>query len=203
MNRERLLRLAGALEADATNPKGIRFDLSYWATTHNGVDTLDYRQAYESFQPGDKIPLDCGTAACAMGFAAISGIFAPDGLSYEITPCYGLVPVYQKGTLSEMSGFSAAQALFGISYHDALVLFSSERYVDTEGADAEREVVRRLRELATTGKITGVWYDGHIVKPEDGPEDEPSPDLVGDGADQVTDGPDLGPIDPIEEQDMD
>ena len=56
MNKKRLLKLADLLEADAKNKKGIKFD--YWATA-NLADP--------------KEPISCGTSACAMGLAALSG----------------------------------------------------------------------------------------------------------------------------------
>jgi len=138
MNKERLLKLADLLEADAKNPKGVKFDLSEWG---------------EAVDP--KTPVNCGTSACAVGLACISGAFKKEGLGYEVvegkewddldkpSAIYTINPTYKK-----MSGWDAVAKFFGIGYADAEYLFSSYEYNSIpKGAKGERTVAKRIREF--------------------------------------------------------
>ena len=67
MQKRRLLKLAAMLQADAKNKKGIQFDIGTV-----GRPSTDIFTPFDASKP---IPLDCGTTACAMGLAVISGEF--------------------------------------------------------------------------------------------------------------------------------
>lgn len=143
MNKKRLLKLADLLEADAKNKKGIKFDIytlgrasQYW--DDNG-DRIEFDAA-----------IDCGTIACAMGLAAISGEFKRAGLSYRIDDQH-IVTTF-KGRKMEFD--LAAKRLFDISLREAEFLFTPAPYPENkrEGAAGERFVAKRIRDLVE-GKI--------------------------------------------------
>jgi hypothetical protein len=130
VNKRRLLKLADLLETDAKNRKGIRFDLSTWGNV----------------EAADKPVLSCNTTACAMGLAAISGIFKKQGLDYELTPS-GNIAIHVKGAYG---GFSAAAELFSISHDESDWLFDYPSYGEAAtltGAKGERMVAKRIRDF--------------------------------------------------------
>jgi hypothetical protein len=156
MREDLLLRLADALEADANNPTGIKFDLRTWAyTPEEGVD--DPAGLTTCFEVGEVIPVNCNTAACAMGFAAISGLFAAEGLSYEI----------KRGvfypTLDDINdGFKAGAKLFDINSRQSWYLFDPTYYRNEEqtGKAGELAVVNRIREFVKAPQFGEAKYNG-------------------------------------------
>jgi hypothetical protein len=134
MDTERLLKLADLLENDAANDKGVRFNLSLWARP-SGED---------EFKPRQKVKIDCGTTACAVGLACISGTFRDDGLRYSIKKFDGFCPIFEKA-----EGWNAVKDFFGLSFDDAYYLFGDSSYPSgkTQGAEGERYVARRIRDL--------------------------------------------------------
>lgn len=138
MNKRRLLKLADLLEADAKNRRGIQFHFSEWGTVRK-----------------PKKPLSCGTTACAMGLAALSGAFKRQGLRYSIDQSYSEIDIcfrVKDGTML-YGGINAAMELFDISEDHATWLFTSHNGLsDTTGADGERAVASRIREYARTGE---------------------------------------------------
>lgn len=126
MNKRRLLKLADLLEADAKNRKGIKFDLSVWGEVGDADE-----------------PLSCGTTACAMGLAALSGSFMRAGLQHRIS-C-GILEI---GFNGDWDSIRAAQELFDISREDAKDLFVHySRLKTTSGAAGERAVAKRIRDF--------------------------------------------------------
>lgn len=139
MNKRRLLKLADLLEADAKNKRGVRFDLSVvgW------VDAPDKAS----------VKLNCGTSACAMGLAAMSGEFKREGLSYRIAKgCFSNIKTTMNGTTLHYD--TAAMRLFDISRHQAGFLFTPGFYPDDkrQGAKGERFVAKRIRDFVA-GKV--------------------------------------------------
>jgi hypothetical protein len=131
MNKRRLLKLADLLEADAKNKKGIRFSYFNW-----GVD-ID-----------PKKPLSCGTRACAMGLAALSGAFKRAGMGYKIKKNGGLVITHGNSE----SPMRAAMRTFDLTFSQADYLFTnSSGMTMTHGATAEREVAQRIRQFVAAG----------------------------------------------------
>lgn len=125
MNKRRLLKLADLLEADAKNKNGIRFDLGDWGTIDDETS-----------------PLSCGTTACAMGLAVVSGAFKRAGLrafsGVDLTP---VMP-------GDAIGVAAAANLFGISYDAADWLFTPSYYGGyTKGSVVELKVAKRIRDF--------------------------------------------------------
>lgn len=154
MNRtgkRRLLKLADLLVKDARKKTGIKFDLKI-------VAEASTRKAWEGKK---KVPVDCGTAACALGLAAISGKFKRAGLSYTIEE-----NMRSKFDLTGRSMFdltvngqiqyydNAGAIVFGITQQEARFLFHPDHYPSDfiRGAKAELNVAKRIRDFAN-GKI--------------------------------------------------
>ena len=147
MNRDRLLKLADLLEADAANDKGIKFDLRYVAIRS---EWLDDHTAERDFAPADVVPFDCGTAACAVGLAVVSGAFKEEGLTYRVSEYFGVVPVFGRH-----DGWGAAEeAFFELTEEQSDFLFQSTQYPRglSSGADGERYVAQRIRDFVA-GKV--------------------------------------------------
>lgn len=133
---ERLVFLADALDADADNKKGIKFDLGSWMRDSGGPGrsflTQDSRER----------KLDCGTAACAVGLACLLPEFQAEGLSASWNKGYSaIIPEY-----GSARGYMAAALFFGISVHQAEQLFAGCNYSVKVGAVAERAVASRIRQ---------------------------------------------------------
>lgn len=137
MNKRRLLKLAELLESDAKKRKGIKFDLTEWGTIND-----------------PKAPISCGTTACAMGLAALSGAFAGEGLKYSLSH-HGTLYISLGGKAGYADGgFSSAATLFEISGPEADWLFDYPSYAGAfgvmpkvTGAAGERMVAKRIRDF--------------------------------------------------------
>ncbi len=129
MNREKLLLLADLLDADADDPAGMVFDLC--------VVTQPTRER----QPAMPAQRNCGTAGCAIGLACLSPEFP------ELS-AYSRGMVYMDGD-TETWGV-AAQKVFDISHAMAEYLFGPDAYKKTRGAEAEKMVAARIREVVLT-----------------------------------------------------
>lgn len=127
MNKARLLKLADLLDADAKNRTGVKFNLTGWG--------------YGPMEEG-KIHVNCGTQACAVGLACISGAFKRSGLGYEIGTNSSIVPIFDG-----RSHFDAVQAFFAIDNGAAAYLFLDRNYTTHIGAKAERMVAKRIRKF--------------------------------------------------------
>lgn len=138
----RLMKLIALLEADAKNKKGIKFDLTVVAKPS------DWSSRFDLDKP---VSLDCGTTACAMGLAAISGAFKRQGLSagYDIGLSLNDNRIWPKWNGCIIDYHEAAMELFGIDRWQAHYLFSPTEYPSNTrtGADAERLVVKRIKEV--------------------------------------------------------
>jgi hypothetical protein len=159
MNRtgkRRLLKLADMLETDARNKKGVTFNLAT-VVAKTSEDGSGY-SPYAEFNPEPT----CGTTACAMGLAAISGEFKRAGLSYTFSKKHGFIVTTWNGRFKEYD--DAAVKLFSITKAEANYLFTPMCYQDksagwgglitstVEGAAGERRVARRIRKLVA-GKV--------------------------------------------------
>jgi hypothetical protein len=131
MNKRRLLKLADLLEADAKNKTGIKFDMGGWGVVER-----------------PEAQLSCGTQACAMGLAAISGAFKRAGLEANIY--HTVINFRWKG--NAVRGYEAAEKLFEISEREADELFSPTGILD-EGAAGERAKAKQIRGFVQTGVI--------------------------------------------------
>lgn len=133
--RRRLLKLARLLEVDARKKKGIKFDL----------DTFGHRA-------GKKPSVDCGTTACAMGLAALSGAFKRQGLKANIDQEFysGKTMYLVTPAIGPHTDFNAAKKLFHIRSEEALWLFSPDYYNSPKkGASGELAVAKRIRDFVS------------------------------------------------------
>jgi hypothetical protein len=132
MNKRRLLKLADLLEADAENKEGIKFDLHGWGWTED-----------------DTVSQSCGTTACAMGLAVLSGAFKRAGLKNGSSNRNEIDPV-----IGRRRGFDAAEKLFDLTETQSRFLFSVDRYpLDrSSGAVGEHYVAKRIRDFVA-GKV--------------------------------------------------
>lgn len=147
MKNTRLKRLARLLRKDAANEKGVKFDLSHWAAP------ADAPEAKFATVPMEPIPVDCGTSACAMGLAVISGEFEKEGLRAHYQ--FGYRGASMEPILDDARGFDAAKVLFNITPGQAQWLFSPTSYPRDKrrGAVGELIVARRIESLIRTGKL--------------------------------------------------
>lgn len=181
---ERLLKLAALLRADAANPEGAQFDLSYWAAPSSKVgpygnggtwaaSTLGlYDMISKSYATvkSELLPaMSCGTTACAMGLAMISKQFEEFGLTGS---------AYQRGDGSVVlvpscggeTGFEAARLLFGIDENSAQYLFDPDHYRDTpREAEGEIFVAERIEDFVR-GEIDADQHSGIINDDSEGDE---------------------------------
>ena len=136
MNKRRLLKLADLLEADARSKKGIKFDMGTWGDSRDGP-------------PG----VNCGTSACAMGLAALSGVFRRQGLKAKVIHS-GAFGVYDVEVMFGRSkGHKAAVRLFNIADAEARFLFMPSSYDGwVKEAESERVVAKRIRDFVA-GKV--------------------------------------------------
>lgn len=147
MNKRRLLKLADLLEADAKNAKGIQFNLCTIIRTDD---------VYAAAASGT-VPMSCGTSACAVGLAALSGAFKRSaGLSYKLVHSEWGIEI--KTTINGQSRAydRAAMAVFGLTMRQVDFLFTPTRYGIGEpisGAIGERYVAKRIRDFVA-GEVT-------------------------------------------------
>jgi hypothetical protein len=144
MNRERLKRLAVLLEgyrdSDVT-----RFDLQNWGKFESQRAGFLWLHQHS-----------CNTAACAVGLACGSGIFAEDGLSYEVDKTnMELTPLFR-----DLEGWTAVKSFFDLDQVQAVKLFAQHSYELTEGEAAARAVAARIRNMIAP-------LDGSIQEPQE------------------------------------
>lgn len=110
MNKRRLLTLARFLE---TKVPADKFNMGHWMMVQNG-ETLSCQKAG-----------DCGTAACAIGWAATIPAFAEAGL--KIRPAWRFSSYGVVAFAGEIE-FEAVAAFFDISEPEAEHLFYAPNY---------------------------------------------------------------------------
>jgi hypothetical protein len=144
MNKKRLLKLADLLEADAKNKKGIKFNMGTWGDIYE-TDNL----------------MSCGTKACAMGLAALSGAFKRAGLGYNLTryPDLEYCPAqlnitFSRNGYTHHGGIVSAMHLFDLTDQQAEALFTpNDLFGGTyTGAEAERHLAKLIRKFVA-GKL--------------------------------------------------
>jgi hypothetical protein len=145
VNKKRLLKLADLLEADAANKKGMKFDL--------------FEVAAPSNRHSKAPAVDCGTTGCAMGLAAVSGIFRKQGLTFRTTPKFWDEALWKLEMVMDgevVAYDEAAQILFDIHSRVAGYLFDPDGYLPgsvPKGARGERRVAKRIRDLVERGDL--------------------------------------------------
>jgi hypothetical protein len=122
MYKRRLQKLADVLKRDADKKDGIKFNLHLVASR-----TGDIKQ---------NSPLDCGTAACAIGLWGLCGEFKVDGVTHDRG-----WPLYRG-----YGGIVAARMYFGLTRQQSERLFLADSYPPEKrtGRAAELAVVTRI-----------------------------------------------------------
>ena len=142
MNRERLSRLATLLEGyrDRDAP---RFSLQNWGETETQRRGFLWLRRHT-----------CNTAACAVGLACVSGVFAEDGLSYDEGNNGALTPMFDG-----IEGWSAVKTFFGLDQSQAVRLFAEHSYDVIEGEIAAQAVAARIRQVIALHKASAEVRD--------------------------------------------
>jgi hypothetical protein len=130
MNRERLKRLATLLN-DYRESHGPRFDLQSWGVSETQRGGFLWLRQHT-----------CSTAACAMGLACGSGVFAGEGLTYSADENGGLTPIF-----GSVEGWDAVKSFFDLDQDQAVRLFAEHSYAVTEGEAAAQAVAVRIRQM--------------------------------------------------------
>lgn len=144
MHVERLQRMAKLLRDDAANPTGVQFDLGTWGSAAEiAVPEMD---RWRELAADRKVPVSCGTQACAFGLAAISGAFAAEGLGYRVSMGgFNIIPTLRDDYDVVHTQFDAAARLFDITMGDASYFFDPDYYEETpKKAEGEIEVAERI-----------------------------------------------------------
>lgn len=140
MNTERLLKLAALLEVDADKTDGIKFNLETWG---------DATEGYVSHS--------CGTTACAVGLAIVSGAFKDEGLNnadeMDEPGEDGLRSVWPG--FGDLQGWPAVRAFFDLDRSESEFLFDQDEYPEEYRTEAkgERYVAARIREFVAGKEI--------------------------------------------------
>jgi hypothetical protein len=136
MNCERLERLAILLEGYRASNAPC-FDLQSW-----GESRLQRRGFLWLRQH------PCNTAACAVGLAWGSGIFAEDGLSYDEGNNGDLTPIFRG-----VEGWNAVKSFFDLDQVQVVRLFAEHAYAVTGGEAAAQAVATRIRQLIALSDV--------------------------------------------------
>lgn len=142
MHKKRLLKLADLVEQSVEKShgrKGFQFDMDHWGKVN--------------LTKSDDAKLDCGTSACMMGIAAVSGSFKRAGLRYNVVPSSyqptGWLKIYT--TTEEHGGIASAMKVFGINEAEAAFLFLDE--TNTTGKRGARYHAKRVRKFVEHGGV--------------------------------------------------
>ncbi|MCY1206591.1 hypothetical protein D3C71_1823280 [compost metagenome] len=114
-----------------------------------------YMSCWRTSSAGDdRLIGDCGTSACAIGWACAYPEFQEQGLGYDT---HAGVPSFQ-GNLN----WHAVMSFFGVSESTADHLFQT----DEQGLVAKRGVLRRIRKLLLENGVITEERSGELVAME-------------------------------------
>lgn len=131
--KTRINRLTILADYLRDNVKKEKFSLDSWVKTYGVMATEDAAIAAA-------VKHDCGTTACAFGYAACIPKFRKAGLKYEYD-YDGMAIVIFKNTY----GLYAAEDFFNITNDESYYLFDPYNY--SEGRKGKSYVVRRIHAL--------------------------------------------------------
>lgn len=139
MYERRLLKLADWLDAQAVKPD-FDFDLDRFGMLEHG-----------------KSELTCGTVACALGGAALSGLFKNEGLSFTSSGIFVSVR-YTSRSGKVYFRYEAGAKLSGISYDAAQHLFYpglnyTRHRQKLTGPRGARNVAKMIRKFVASGGV--------------------------------------------------
>lgn len=110
---------------------------------------------------------DCGTLACALGWACAYPPFQKKGLAWN-----GATPVYRDREVGLVAAFEAAALFFGLSYSDASELFGGRCSVYDDGLTSPEWsdkylFLRRLRTFLYEGEVISERRNQELAKYEE------------------------------------
>jgi hypothetical protein len=127
---QRLRKLADFLK---TVPEA-KFDIGDWAT--------------KGFNPGNPEASECGSVACAVGWACTIPEFQAEGLHM-----HNSTPIYAAEDGNAYQSWHAARIFFGLDYDESQQLFSGSYYPGGNAPPAD--VIKRIEDLLEVK----VWAD--------------------------------------------
>lgn len=109
----------------------------------------------------------CGTAACALGYAAMDPQFFEEGLRLKYREADEILKIYNPRTDGTIypwmaypyfyhtgdSGYEAAIEFFGISHNQAHYLFDPEEYVPVDWDDDDGPVITAVDVIARVDEV--------------------------------------------------
>jgi len=148
VKRRALKRLVKLLRKDADNPEGIQFDMGTWGRIEDKKNVLS-----------------CGTTACGMGLAALSGKFSfeailrkvwnDDTQSYEP---YRILAMRRVGERKETDPITLAEETFGLGSTLAMEMFIPSPGFPSDGRAGELSLANRIEKFIETGWFPTIEY---------------------------------------------
>ena len=146
VGHKRLLKLADLLDKDADKANGIKFDM----------DIFGEVLINEDGSAPEKAPLNCNSAGCALGLAAMSGAFAKEGLTYKVSNGWASwsnslqsraypIEIKLKNVKKYVTAREMAIEFFDLSPAQVEGLFFPSN--PKTGAKEERRVATRIRQV--------------------------------------------------------
>ncbi len=135
MNKERLLKLAEFLK---TVPRE-KFDMNVWASD-------------------DATKNNCGTAGCAVGWAATC--FKRSGFYLDNSYCefnHPPIPAYK-----EFTDWNAVREFFKITLDESYYLFSPSTYFRGDKKPSPQTVAKRIQQFVKRGGISRYYEKTHF-----------------------------------------
>lgn len=147
MNIERMQQMIRVLKQVRANTKlAEHFSLSSWICLESGFVTYDslfgtMQQAIREHKDPLDVVVECGTTACACGFAGMDPWFREQGFKFDFVND-------RRGTIyfHQASGWEAVTSFFGLSYEEAAQLFYQESYSELDGDKLLGAVIDRVQQ---------------------------------------------------------
>jgi hypothetical protein len=143
MHKKRLLKLADLVEQSVEKShgrKGFQFDMNYWGYVDDGK----------------KPEFSCGTSACMMGVAALSGQFARQGLRYRVEETWLAREIRLSMKSGTSGGIEVGEELFDLTNEESQFLFYPEKWPEhapRSGKRGARYAAKRVRKFVEHGGI--------------------------------------------------
>lgn len=145
---ERLTHLANLLDRVYAN--GQLFHLGVWRWQWAHLTHSEYEHVMLSTPNANPTEHECGTVACAVGYATLDPVFNEQGLT--ATPC-GQPMIFRVEDGHILSGWAAVRDFFDLDQMTAGHLFDSMCYPSDEEGTA-MHVAQRIRRHLETGTIS-------------------------------------------------
>lgn len=116
---KRLKQLKYMLENHHKLFKTVKFDIDTWCSIKEMDDKI------KDNTPANEIPKSCGTAACALGSAALYEPFRKEGLKIH---CIVNADVIYRGA----EGYDAGKKFFGITLNESENIFNPDFYMKSK-----------------------------------------------------------------------